>query len=280
MSSALCHPRQRSYPESTAKPWKRTAKMNDWFTVEEIDSQTFAISEYRHWEETHCYLLCGRDSALLIDTGLGISNIRNVVNELTNLPVMAAATHVHWDHIGGHRFFDCIAVHESERDWLSVRFPLPLKAVRESLTMLPCDFPAGFSIDDYQVFQGEPQRLLHDGDRLELGLRDIQVIHTPGHSPGHCCFYEPERGYLFSGDLIYKGCLYAHYPTTNPGLFYDSVKKIRKYSIARLLPGHHSLDIPVSLVAEIEAGFGQIEHQGRLTQGSGVFDFGSFQIQI
>ena len=35
--------------------------MNDWFTVEKIDSQTFAISEYKHWEETHCYLLCGND---------------------------------------------------------------------------------------------------------------------------------------------------------------------------------------------------------------------------
>ena len=45
--------------------------MNTWFTVEEVDSQTFAISEYKHWEETHCYLLCGQEKAVLIDTGLG-----------------------------------------------------------------------------------------------------------------------------------------------------------------------------------------------------------------
>lgn len=37
--------------------------MNDWFTVEQIDAQTFAISEYKHWEETHCYLLCGNHRA-------------------------------------------------------------------------------------------------------------------------------------------------------------------------------------------------------------------------
>ena len=54
--------------------------MSDWFTVEEIDSQTFAISEYKHWEETHCYLLCGQESAVLIDTGLGVSNIRKIVD--------------------------------------------------------------------------------------------------------------------------------------------------------------------------------------------------------
>ena len=53
--------------------------MNSWFTVEQIDFQTFAISEYKHWEETHCYLLCGQKKAILIDTGLGVSNIKNMI---------------------------------------------------------------------------------------------------------------------------------------------------------------------------------------------------------
>lgn len=57
--------------------------MNDWFTVDKIDSDTFAVSEYKHWEETHCYLLCGTKKALLIDTGLGISNIGAAANCLT-----------------------------------------------------------------------------------------------------------------------------------------------------------------------------------------------------
>ena len=56
--------------------------MNGWFTIEEIDTQTFAISEYQHYEETHCYLLCGQNKAALIDTGLGVSNIKCVVNHL------------------------------------------------------------------------------------------------------------------------------------------------------------------------------------------------------
>lgn len=37
--------------------------MENWFTVEKIDADTFAISEYKHWEETHCYLLCGTEKA-------------------------------------------------------------------------------------------------------------------------------------------------------------------------------------------------------------------------
>lgn len=103
--------------------------MDNWFTVEQIDHDTFSISEYRHWEETHCYLLCGEKSALLIDTGLGVASIGKIVDDLTKLPVMAAATHVHWDHIGGHKYFDAIAVHEAERDWLAAGFPIPLQVV-------------------------------------------------------------------------------------------------------------------------------------------------------
>lgn len=53
--------------------------MNDWFTIDKIDNATYIISEYRHWEETHSYLLIGENRSLLIDTGLGIRNISDVV---------------------------------------------------------------------------------------------------------------------------------------------------------------------------------------------------------
>lgn len=254
--------------------------MDNWFTVEEIDKQTFAISEYRHWEETHCYLLCGQKKAILIDTGLGVSDIKSIADRLTALPVEVITTHVHWDHIGGHGCFDYIAVHEAEKSWLSVKFPLPPEEVRKQMTKIPCVYPEGFDIEAYRVFQGEPQRILRDGDVLDPGGRTIEVLHTPGHSPGHCCFYEPEREYLYSGDLIYRGCLYAFYPSTDPVLFYESVKKLRNCKVSKVLPGHHQLDIPVSLISGIEAGFAQIEKNGKLKQGNGLFDFGDFQIKI
>lgn len=79
--------------------------MNDWFTIDQIDKETYIISEYRHWEETHCYLLKGSERSLLIDTGLGICNIYDEVIKFTDTPVTAVATHVHWDHIGGHKYF-------------------------------------------------------------------------------------------------------------------------------------------------------------------------------
>lgn len=254
--------------------------MNDWFTIEKIDNETFAISEYGHWEETHCYILCGKNQAVLIDTGLGVSNIRTIVDRITPLPVMAVTTHVHWDHIGGHRYFDNIAVHEAEVEWLSHQFPVPLPVVKKNLTRRPCIFPNDFCVDDYTIFQGTPQRILRDGDCLNLGDRRLEVIHTPGHSPGHCCFYEPERKYLYSGDLIYSGCLDAFYPTTDPELFFQSVQKIQPLAIERLLPGHHTLSISPAIVGKIEKAFRSLSDAGKLVQGNGIFDFEDFQIHI
>lgn len=254
--------------------------MEPWFTVENIDCDTFAISEYQHWEENHCYLLCGKTSALLIDTGLGVSNIKSVVDTLTTLPVMAVTTHAHWDHIGGHKYFNQIAVHEAELDWLTGQFPLPLQVVKQQLLSQPCDFPADFVPEQYEIFQGEPQHVLRDGDQLDLGGRVVQVIHTPGHSPGHCCFYEEQRGYLYSGDLIYRGTLDAFYPTTDPVQFWKSIQRVQALHIGRILPGHHALDVPLELTGRIEAAFRGVSEAGKLWQGSGSFDYGVFQIHI
>lgn len=254
--------------------------MDNWFSVSKIDDNTFAINEDKHWEETHCYLLCGVKNALLIDTGLGVANIKKVVDSLTLLPVLVVTTHIHWDHIGGHKYFENIAVHEAEKDWLSIKFPIPLQAVKHNLVCKPCDFPLDFSIDSYQLPKISPQQILHDGDCLDLGERKITVIHTPGHSPGHCCFYEPERKYLYSGDLIYSGCLDAFYPTTDPQLFWQSVKKIQHLDVERVLPAHHQLNIPVNIINRIEKAFSQLAKEGRLEQGNGIFNFADFQIHI
>lgn len=70
------------------------------------------------------------------------------------------------------------------------------------------------------------------------------------------------------------------YPTTDPQLFYRSVRLVQEYKITKVLPGHHQLDIPTSLIGEIEDGFAQIERNGQLKQGNGLFEFRDFQIQI
>lgn len=254
--------------------------MDNWFTVEKIDGNTFAISEYKHWEETHCYLLLGEKFSILIDTGLGVANIKKVVEGITTLPVLVMTTHIHWDHIGGHKYFNEIAVYENELEWISKKFPMPLQAVKRNLTLESCDFPVDFNIDDYNIFQGVLTHIMHNEDIIDFGNRKLKVIHTPGHSPGHCCFYEEERGYLYSGDLIYSGCLDVFYPTTDPLEFMQSINKIRTLNVKKILPAHHELNISVDLLGDIANAFLQLYEQNQLQQRNGIFDFGNFQIHL
>ena len=127
--------------------------MNNWFTIDKADKNTYIISEYRHWEETHCYLLNGSQRSLLIDTGLGIGNISEAAAKLTDKPVTAVATHIHWDHIGGHKYYPDFYAHEAELDWLDGGFPQPLETIKGYVTER-CDLPEDFHIDDHRFFQG------------------------------------------------------------------------------------------------------------------------------
>ena len=251
--------------------------MTPWFTVERMDDATFALSEYRHWELAHSCLLLGRERALLLDTGLGVGNLRREVEALTDRPVTVALTHVHWDHIGGCAQFAAPAVHAAEADWLR-HFPLPEAAVRRQLCAKGPLFPTGFSPENYRVFSGKPGRVLRDGDTIDLGGWEIRVLHTPGHSPGHCCYYEAERGRLYAGDLLYRGCLDAFYPSTSPEDYLASLERMAALPIQEILPGHHALNCPPDLAVRARDGFRRLRDRGLLRQGTGRFDFGDFQV--
>lgn len=253
--------------------------MQDWFTVDQIDADIFCISEYGHWEETHCYLLNGTECSLLIDTGLGVGNISQVVRRLTSRPVIAAATHIHWDHIGGHRYFPVFFAHEAETIWLQGRFPLPLQVVRNMVLDCSC-LPDGFSVEEYEIFQGVPDRLLSDGDQISLGNRQIRVLHTPGHSPGHLCFWEAERQYLFSGDLAYRGTLYANYPSTDPDAYLESLERMAQLPVKRLFPGHHDLNISPEFLIELRDSFRELKERDRLRHGGGRYEYDGWSLLL
>lgn len=253
--------------------------MNDWFKIDKIDKDTYIISEYRHWEETHCYLLNGCDRSLLIDTGLGICNIYEEVKKLTEKPVTAAATHIHWDHIGGHKYFPDFYAHSEELDWLNGKFPLSMDTIR-NMVIDRCDLPDKFDVNNYEIFQGMPTRVLADGDVIDIGGREIEVFHTPGHSPGHLCFYERKTGYLFTGDLVYKDILFAHYPSTDPEAYLVSLEKIAALPVQKVFPAHHSLDIQPEILIRIRETFQELKENGKLHHGIGKFDYGDWGLWL
>ncbi|MDE7213421.1 MAG: MBL fold metallo-hydrolase, partial [Anaeroplasmataceae bacterium] len=225
------------------------------------------------------YLLIGSKYSLLIDTGLGICNIYEEVKELTNTPIIAIATHIHWDHIGGHKYFPTFYAHKEELEWLLGKFPLPIEVVR-NMVIDRCDLPEGFDVGKYELFQGTPTKTLADKDVINLGNRLIEILHTPGHSPGHMCFWEKDKGYLFTGDLVYKDTLFAYYPSTDPLAYLKSLEKISVLPAKKVFPAHHSLDIHPEIILRMRDAFRKLEKDGKLHHGAGTFDFGDWAVWL
>jgi glyoxylase-like metal-dependent hydrolase (beta-lactamase superfamily II) len=253
--------------------------MSDWFTIDSIDADTYILSEYRHWEETHCYLLNGSRRSLLIDTGLGICNIYDEERKLTDRPVFAVATHIHWDHIGGHGYFPDFYAHKDELTWLNGGFPLTMEQIK-GMVVDRCRLPEGYDVNKYTFFQGTPARVLEDNDIIDIGDRCVQVLHTPGHSPGHMCFWEEAQGSLFTGDLVYKDTLFAYFPSTDPQLYLASLERVSALPVKSVFPAHHSLDIGPEILSRMREAFRQLRADGQLHHGSGTFHYGDWSVWL
>lgn len=253
---------------------------DSWFTVQKIDSMTFAISEYGHWEKVHSFLLLGESKAVLIDTGLGIDNIKRITNQLTNLPISVVTTHVHWDHIGSHGEFENISVHENDVEWLRNGIQgLPIKQIRKDVGRdISKNVPTSFNPANYNPYQGEATSFLKDGDMINLGNRKLIIYHTPGHSPGHICIFDQSYGYLFTGDLLYDETpIYANYPSTNPVDLINSLKKISKLKKVKMVYGsHNTLGLEPSILNDVKEAIVVLEKKDLIKFGTGLHEFNKF----
>ena len=108
----------------------------------------------------------------------------------------------------------------------------------------------------------------------------MEVLHTPGHSPGHMCFWEEARGYLFTGDLVYKDTLFAYYPSTDPAAYLNSLEKIAELPAKRIFPAHHSLEIEPEIVLRMRNTFRELKENGQLHHGSGTFRYGDWAVWL
>ncbi len=243
-----------------------------WYTVEQIDEHIFAIAEDAHWEKARCYLFCGEDVSWLIDTGTGIGNIQRLVRSLATSPVNVLTTHVHWDHIGGHGDFDDIHVHEGDATWLRDGLPLPLPVIRKDISTSPFEVPhdSDFVLETYIPPRVELPHIVQHGDVLANSCFSLEVLHTPGHSPGSLCFYERKTGTLVTGDLVYHGTVFAHYPSTDPAALRRSYCLLTELDgIRRILPGHNNSCLSPAILDEGMQLLESIRAAGKLHHGTG-----------
>jgi glyoxylase-like metal-dependent hydrolase (beta-lactamase superfamily II) len=106
---------------------------DDYYTVAEIDPETFAIGEPRCAQQVFNYLIVGEEEALLFDSGMPLRDISPVVESLTEKPLTVLASHLHYDHVGNHHRFERVAMpdlsvirDQIDGDWLSLETDAPI----------------------------------------------------------------------------------------------------------------------------------------------------------
>lgn len=170
--------------------------------VSEIAYRTFAINEYGM---ATCFILWGDSRGVLIDTGCGMYNIKEVADELCPVPYDVLITHGHGDHIGSFDRFEQVYLHPADWDTLSMDH---FEENQARLKGYPDMMAAFGSFDAYEITREQirypeslPQLLpLEDGQVFDLGGRSILSIHTPGHTAGEMVFIDALEKIMFSGD--------------------------------------------------------------------------------
>lgn len=216
----------------------------------------------------NAYLVKGEKGCLLIDTGWDTKNALSAFKkQLSELGVSVkdisriVLTHSHTDHAGMagrlRRLSKAtIYMHELEQEVVKSRYFRSDITGRDSFFQVTDELLRSHGVPEKDLVRPEdtipevsspplPDVTLKGGEILSAGNFKLQVLWTPGHSPGHLCIYEPEQKLLFSGDLVLPDTisnvgLHLH-QTVNPlGDYLNSLERVNRLGVSLVLPAHES----------------------------------------
>lgn len=189
--------------------------------IRRIDEHTWEGNGHLMANET-IYIIEGEEKTILLDAGTRIDGLRKIVSGITPKPITLIATHVHPDHTGS-------AIHDFEEIWINA-------ADTPNVPIFMADYKGKINY-------------LEDGQVFDLGGRRIEVIFTPGHTPGSATFFELDgRKWGYSGDAFGSGNLLL---TTNFSTLLATTTRIEAYmkrhGIEKMYPGHYMGSNPETL---------------------------------
>ncbi len=227
---------------------------SEWFRAFSLPDNIIAICEPYHLiQEVISFLILGSERALLLDTGMGVDNIRRVVESLTLLPVIVVNSHTHFDHVGGNRLFDFVYMLDVPDAVEKLKKGYALREDDENL------LPSAFLVQTPEwnpFFGGSPVIPVQTGYTFDLGGRHLTVDASPGHSPDSLVLVDHENNLLFCGDTVYPGPLYAHLDGSDPLIYRKTMRRLyEEYGEYTLICSHNEPIRPGSMLKAIADAF-------------------------
>ncbi len=243
------HPECDNLPRPANAALKLVSSADDWYQVYEAGPGVFALVEPYQYQEAISYLILGNSRALLFDSGIGLVPIRPVVESLTKLPVEVLNSHTHFDHVGGNYEFDQVLAIDSAYTRANMAgFPHTELAGELAPEALCHGAPENADLDAYRVRPWAAARYVTDGEVLDLGDRQIEVLQVPGHTPDAVALLDRRHRLLWTGDSYYDGGLWLFVPETNLDSYQQSMTRLVDLaaSVDFLLPAHNTARVDPS----------------------------------
>ena len=191
-------------------------------TLRRLDEGVWAIDQGM----VRSFLVVGTERALLLDTGAAPCDLWKLIREATDKPVTLAQTHADGDHTANSALFPEVWAH-------------------------PAEFP--------QLLRDRPElegrlRPLADGQVFELGGRTLEVLVTPGHTPGSVCLLDRADRALYAGDTVSLGPVFLFGPGRDIRTYRETLGRLWALdAYDRVYPCHNRCPLPKEALAELTA---------------------------
>lgn len=191
-------------------------------------------------ERSYFYLIETAARACLIDSGWGLGwTIDDLPLLMPGRPITAIASHSHVDHIGLFAAFPDRLAHAGE----STIYASPDHEATQAWPYLEgrpllSDGDGQIDLSTYQIDPAPLTGTLSDGDVIDLIEARLEIVHTPGHSPGSISLRCPEAHLLFTADILHAGAIYDAIPGASRTQVLRSHERLSSLDFARVAPGH------------------------------------------
>lgn len=234
-----------------------------YYTTQKITERIFRITSL---ERVNMDLFVGDEKALLFDTGYGLSNLPEVIREITDLPLVVVNSHGHIDHCCGNYHFPAAYIHPADMELARASNSSDSRASVATQAKNILDprerrmrniLPEDFCESDY-VFARDTELLpIREGDTFPLGGLTLEVIEFPGHTAGSIGLYDQADGLLFLGDAMNNGTWLFMENSRPLSVYIQSIKKALALPFAQFLISHADAPLPK---AELERYLYCAEH--------------------